>query len=139
MRYDDPNSILPILTPLQYVDAKSGETLSIYSPHDESLVADNIHVAGQVDVDAAVSAARAAFKGEWSTFTGVQRTKVMLKFADLIEKNASELASWEAKAMGMPIQVATMISNMAAGTIRCTSTPLVLTFNSKNNRLCWMD
>ena len=111
---------------MQYVDAKSGETLSIYSPHDESLVADNIHVAGQADVDAAVAAARAAFKGEWSTFTGPQRTKVMLKFADLIEKNAGELASWESKAMGMPIQVATMILNMTAEIFRCMFTFLVL-------------
>jgi aldehyde dehydrogenase (NAD+) len=50
----------------------------------------------------------------------------MLRFADLIEKNAGELASWESKAMGMPIQVATMILSMTAEVFRCMSTPLVL-------------
>ncbi|KAF2790267.1 putative aldehyde dehydrogenase [Melanomma pulvis-pyrius CBS 109.77] len=102
----------------EYVDAKAGETLSIYNPHDESLVADNIHVAGQEDVDAAVAAARAAFKGEWSKYTGAQRTKVMLKFADLIEKNAGELGAWESKSMGMPVSVTAMILNLTAEIFR---------------------
>ncbi|KAF2114952.1 putative aldehyde dehydrogenase [Lophiotrema nucula] len=102
----------------EYVDAKSGETLSIYNPHDESLVADNVHVAGQADVDAAVAAARAAFKGEWSKFTPTQRSNCMVKFADLIEKHAAELAPWESKAMGQPIGVVQMILGMTAQSFR---------------------
>ncbi|KAF1948729.1 aldehyde dehydrogenase [Byssothecium circinans] len=51
------------------VDAKSGETLSVYNPHDSSLAADNIQEVGQADVDAAVAASRAALKGEWSKWT----------------------------------------------------------------------
>jgi aldehyde dehydrogenase (NAD+) len=47
---------------MQYVDATSNETLSIYSPHDESLVLDGVQVASQPDVDKAVAAARAACK-----------------------------------------------------------------------------
>ncbi|KAF1933651.1 putative aldehyde dehydrogenase [Didymella exigua CBS 183.55] len=87
----------------EYVDATSGETLSIYNPHDESLVADGIQVASQEDVDKAVAAARAAFKGEWSEWTPQQRSKAMLKLADLTDKHAEELALWEVKSMGQPI------------------------------------
>ncbi|KAF2474059.1 aldehyde dehydrogenase [Lindgomyces ingoldianus] len=102
----------------EYVDAKSGETLSIYSPHDESLVADKVQVAGQADVDAAVAAARAAFKGPWSKFTGPQRTKVMLNFADLLDKHAAEIAPLEANSMGMPLQVVNMILGMTSSVFR---------------------
>jgi aldehyde dehydrogenase (NAD+) len=104
----------------EYVDAKSGETLSVYSPHDESLVADNIQVAGQEDVDAAVAAARAAFKGgEWSKFTPAQRSAVMLKFADLLEKNSAELGLWESKSMGMPAGIAGWMLKLTATVFRC--------------------
>ncbi|KAF2715196.1 aldehyde dehydrogenase [Pleomassaria siparia CBS 279.74] len=102
----------------EYVDAKSGETLSIYSPHDESLVADNVQVAGQADVDAAVSAARAAFNGEWSKFSAKQRSKCMLTLADLIEKKAGDIAEWESKAMGMPIGVSTFVVQLTADAFR---------------------
>ncbi|KAF2263938.1 aldehyde dehydrogenase [Lojkania enalia] len=102
----------------KYVDAKSGETLSLYSPHDESLVTDNIQVADQTDVEAAVVAARIAFKGEWSRFTAAQRTKVMMKFADLVDEHASEIAECEAKAMGQPINIATMVVGIVSAVFR---------------------
>ncbi|USP80438.1 hypothetical protein yc1106_07712 [Curvularia clavata] len=88
---------------LKYVNAECAETLAVYSPHDGSLVADNLQVAGQVDVDKAVAAARAAFEGEWSTWTPAQRTTVMLKFADLVDHHVDELAPWESKCMGQVI------------------------------------
>lgn len=97
--------------------------MSIYSPHDESLIAENIQVAGQEDVDAAVAAARAAFKGEWSKWTAQKRSAAMLKLADLIEKHVVELGQWETKAMGMPINIATWVTGYAAAAYRCKSTP----------------
>jgi aldehyde dehydrogenase (NAD+) len=102
----------------EYVDATSSETISIYSPHDESLVVDGIQVASQGDVDKAVAAARAAFKGEWSKWTAQQRSDVMLKFADLIDKNAEMLAGWESKSMGQPIGVATWVYKLVSSTFR---------------------
>ncbi|KAK5166281.1 uncharacterized protein LTR77_008542 [Saxophila tyrrhenica] len=48
----------------EYVDAKSGEHLAVYNPMDDSLISDKIHAAGEADVDAAVAAAKAAFKGQ---------------------------------------------------------------------------
>ena len=51
--------------------------------------------------DLAVKAARAAFEeGPWSKFNGSQRRDLMLKLADLIEKNADELALVESRDNG---------------------------------------
>jgi aldehyde dehydrogenase (NAD+) len=101
------------------VDATSNETISIYSPHDESLVADGIQVASSADVDKAVAAARAAFHGEWSKWTAQQRSDVMNKFADLIDKNAAMLGGWESKSMGQPIGIASWAYSMVSQTFRC--------------------
>ncbi|KAF2679021.1 aldehyde dehydrogenase [Lentithecium fluviatile CBS 122367] len=101
-----------------YVDAKSSETLSIYSPYDETLVADNIQVAGQADVNAAVAAARAAFQGEWSKWTPAQRSRAMNKLADLIDERANELALWESKCMGQPVGIAQRLTELTATTFR---------------------
>lgn len=103
----------------EYVDSHSSETLSIYSPHDESLVAEKIQCADQSDVDAAVAAARAAFKGEWSTWSNTQRSQVMLRFADLIDQHVDDLAPWEGKCMGQPLTVTKTVYNILSASFRC--------------------
>jgi aldehyde dehydrogenase (NAD+) len=82
-------------------------------------VADNIQVAGQADIDHAVTSARAAFKGEWSKWTPAQRSKAMLKFADLIDEHAKDIAQWETKSMGQPINIAVWIVSMISTVYRC--------------------
>ena len=91
------------------MDASSNETISIYSLHNESLVVDGIQVASLSDVDKAVYAAKAAFEGEWSIWTLLQRSEVMLHFAALADKHAEEFAEWEAKCMGAPVRVAKLL------------------------------
>jgi aldehyde dehydrogenase (NAD+) len=93
------------LTDLQYVPSSSGETLSIYSPNDDSLVTDKIQVASEQDVDNAVKAARAAFP-KWRDTAGHKRAAIMLKFADLLEANIEKLAKLESMSMGQPVSVA---------------------------------
>jgi aldehyde dehydrogenase (NAD+) len=88
----------------QFVPAKSGKTITVTNPADGSLVG-VAEVAGPEDVDAAVAAASAAFKGEWSTFTGLQRRTCLLKFADLIEKRIPELARVDTLSMGVPLML----------------------------------
>lgn len=90
---------------MQYVPSSSGETLSIYSPNDDSLVTDKVQVAGEKDVDNAVAAARKAFPA-WRDTAGHKRAAIMLKFADLLEANADKLAKLESAAMGQPVSVA---------------------------------
>jgi aldehyde dehydrogenase (NAD+) len=84
-------------------------------------VSNIIQVAGIADIDAAVSAARAAFKGEWSRWTPAQRTKAMNKLADLIDEKSDELALWESKCMGQPIEIAKVVTGLASAGIRCMS------------------
>lgn len=95
------------------MDAKSGELLSVHSPHDDSLVSDKIHAAGPEDVDAAVNAAQKAFK-VWSRTDATERAKAMLKFADLIREKAGEIARLETKAMGSAVSTQTMGYNVGA-------------------------
>ncbi|KAK1018027.1 hypothetical protein LTR54_001873 [Friedmanniomyces endolithicus] len=93
------------LTSPQYVPSSKGETLSIYSPNDDSLVTDKVQVASEADVDRAVDAAKAAFP-KWRDTAGHKRAAIMYKFADLLEKNVDKLAKLESTAMGQPISVA---------------------------------
>lgn len=64
-----------------------------------------ISVAGKAEVDAAVSAARAAFKA-WKNTAPLERTKIILRFADLVEENLEELAQIECLELGKPIEQA---------------------------------
>ena len=75
---------------------------------------DKVQVAGEKDVDEAVVAAKAAFP-KWRDTAGHKRAAIMLKFADLLEKNVDKLAKLESSAMGQPISVAkAMIKGPAA-------------------------
>ncbi|CAK1355356.1 unnamed protein product [Cercospora beticola] len=89
----------------KYVPSSSGETLTIHSPNDDSLVTDKIQAASEADVDTAVAAAKAAFP-QWRDTAGHKRAAIMLKFADLLEANVDKLAQLESVAMGQPVSVA---------------------------------
>lgn len=54
-------------------------------------------------MDAAVSAAEAAFNGPWSTFTGSQRAACLNKYADLFEAIIPRVSEVESLSMGAPI------------------------------------
>lgn len=92
----------------QWVEAASGETFETLNPSTGELIA-NVASAGDVDVDRAVVAARAAFEGPWSKVKPTERTNLLLKLADLIEANAEEIALLETLDVGRPIQFSRMI------------------------------
>jgi aldehyde dehydrogenase (NAD+) len=91
----------------EFVDAKSKETLTVYNPIDDSLISDKIAAAGEADVDAAVAAASAAFKGDWGKKDPTDRARAMRKFADLIRAKAEDIASLDTRAMGSAISLQT--------------------------------
>ena len=62
--------------------------------------------ASQGQVDRAVAAARRAFEG-WSRTTPAQRSNLLLRIADRIEREAAEFAALEALNTGKPIGLAT--------------------------------
>ena len=55
------------------------------------------------DVDRAVRAARAALDGAWGATPGVARGALLNKLADLVERDAAELARLEALDVGKPV------------------------------------
>ncbi len=103
------------------MEAKSAERLTVINPFDESVVTTDLHVASEQDIEEAVLAAQAAFTaGPWSSFTGSQRAACLNKFADLLEKNAEELAYLDAICMGMPLGInISFVIPTAASVFRC--------------------
>jgi aldehyde dehydrogenase (NAD+) len=89
----------------EFVAAKHKERLTLINPFDESTVTSDVHTAGPEDVDAAVSAATTALKGDYGKLTGAQRGALMNKLADLIEKNAEALAKAESIPTGRPVSM----------------------------------
>ncbi|KAL2288647.1 hypothetical protein FJTKL_03341 [Diaporthe vaccinii] len=90
----------------EFVDSVKphGEKLTLLNPVDDSVVADDVPVAGREDVDRAVALGREAFrKGPWAKFTGIQRSACLNKFADLVEKNVERLAYAESLPTGRPV------------------------------------
>src|SRR5258708_8529027 len=87
----------------QWVDARSGKTLEIINPSTEETLT-SVAEADSADVDAAVKAARRAFEApSWTGISPHARTRLLLKIADAIEKNAEELAVLETLDMGAPL------------------------------------
>lgn len=73
------------------MDSHSPERYSLYNPADDSLFCDQVQHAAQEDVDAAVDAAEAAFKGPWKKFTAAQRGEALVKLSALILEHKEEL------------------------------------------------
>ncbi|HEY4068626.1 MAG TPA: aldehyde dehydrogenase family protein, partial [Burkholderiaceae bacterium] len=86
----------------QFVDAESGQTLATLNPHDNSTIAE-VALAGPADVDKAVAAATRAFPA-WSRMAAVDRGRILLRLADLIERDAEELARLESLDTGHPLR-----------------------------------
>ena len=115
---------MPVATPAMIINgksvmAKTGATLEVVSPIDGSLLT-QIPDASEADVNIAVRSARRSFdSGVWSRTHPMVRKKVMLAWADLIEKHAIELAVLGVRDNGTEISMAFKAEPMsAAGTIR---------------------
>eukprot|EP00210_Caulerpa_lentillifera_P009138 g8712.t1 len=93
----------------KFVDAASGKTFPVVDPRTEETII-RVAEADSEDVDRAVAAARKAFdEGPWPKMSGRARGKLMLKFADLLEKNLDELSKLETLDNGKPLTVSRTI------------------------------
>src|SRR5258706_11098930 len=91
------------------VPAADGRTFQTIDPATEKPIAEVAH-AGAEDVDRAVGAARRALEqGPWSKAPAADRARLINRFADLIEENASELAELEALDNGKPVKLARIV------------------------------
>jgi aldehyde dehydrogenase (NAD+) len=101
IEYSPKNLPKQIFINNEYVDSKNSKKLTLHNPKDGSLIADDVPLAGEQDVDAAVEAAEKAFPA-WKKLGANQRRNILLKFADLIEKHANEIAQLSRISLGAP-------------------------------------
>lgn len=101
------------------VFASDGATMDILSPIDGSVLT-QVARGTVADMETAIASARAAFDdGRWSGLPPAARKKVLLKWADLIEENALELAVLGVRDNGTEINMAIKAEpGSAVGTIR---------------------
>ncbi|KGF80940.1 aldehyde dehydrogenase [Massilia sp. JS1662] len=84
--------------------ALSGKTFETTNPATGKVLA-HIAACGPEDVDVAVACAKAAFDdGRWSRQSPAARKHTLLRFADLLEAHAHELAVMESLDSGKPIR-----------------------------------
>jgi 4-guanidinobutyraldehyde dehydrogenase/NAD-dependent aldehyde dehydrogenase len=99
------------------VNAISGATFDNISPVNGRKLT-QVARCDAADVDAAVSAARAAFDDKrWAGKSPAERKKIMLKFAELLRANGDELALLETLDMGKPIKYSLSVD--VPSTARC--------------------
>jgi aldehyde dehydrogenase (NAD+) len=64
-------------------------------------------LASEKDIDVAVAAARKAFQTSWGkNVTGFERSRLINKLADLMERDAENLAALESLNNGKPVKIA---------------------------------
>ncbi|MCZ4311955.1 aldehyde dehydrogenase family protein [Comamonadaceae bacterium G21597-S1] len=82
--------------------AADGRTFDCINPSTGQRLA-TVARAGAADIDRAVAVARRALDGEWRRVKPADRQKLLLRFADLVEAHAEELAVLDSMEMGQPI------------------------------------
>ena len=103
----------------QSVPASDGKTMTVVSPIDGQTL--TTYARGtRADTEAAIAAARRAFDdGRWSDLAPAARKKILLKWADLIDAHAVELAVLGVRENGTEIGMALKAEPLsAAATVR---------------------
>lgn len=79
----------------KWKNAKHGRTRSIINPFNQEII-QSICEGDREDALAAIAAARRAFEdGKWSSMSGLDRGKLVLRIAELIRRDHNELAKLE--------------------------------------------
>eukprot|EP00090_Calanus_glacialis_P047358 TRINITY_DN9794_c0_g1_i1.p1 TRINITY_DN9794_c0_g1~~TRINITY_DN9794_c0_g1_i1.p1 ORF type:complete len:493 (-),score=183.08 TRINITY_DN9794_c0_g1_i1:111-1589(-) len=102
----------------EWVDSVSGKTFPTINPATGEVIC-QVQEGDKADVEKAVKAARAAFKlgSEWRTMDASKRGSLMIKLADLMERDKAYLASLESLDNGKPFKDAFNID--LSLTIKC--------------------
>jgi betaine-aldehyde dehydrogenase len=83
----------------EWVDASDGNTRKIESPATGDVIAE-VPEATAEDVDKAVRAAKTTFDETWSDATPGERSRALLKMADLVEEHGDEIGRLESENVG---------------------------------------
>jgi aldehyde dehydrogenase (NAD+) len=101
-----PVTATKLLIENRWVESASGRTFPTINPATGEEIC-QVAEADAADVDLAVRAARNAFeRGSWRRMPAAERGRLLNRLADLIEKNAEELARLESLDNGKPYKVA---------------------------------
>ncbi|KAM7464612.1 hypothetical protein LguiA_032733 [Lonicera macranthoides] len=93
----------------KFVDAASGKTFPTLDPRTGEVIT-HVSEGDEEDINRAVAAARKAFdEGPWPKMTAYERSRIMLRFADLTEKYNDEIATLETWDNGKPLSQAAKI------------------------------
>jgi len=101
----DPRQFTKLYLNGEYVESKSKQTFSVKNPKDNSIVAENIPIAGSEDVDLAVKYAEEAFNGPWSKFTALQRSECFQKLVALLEEQLIPILTLDSLTSGNPVSL----------------------------------
>ena len=85
------------------VESASRQRMDVINPATEKPVG-SVPKGTAADVDRAVVAARAAFK-KWSRITPGERSALLLKLADALDKDVQRLAEMETSQTGKPMKL----------------------------------
>ncbi|KAH9007022.1 NAD-aldehyde dehydrogenase [Lactarius hatsudake] len=105
------NSKIPVNTGLfinnEFVPSVDNlDPIKVYNPSTEEVIC-TVTAASEKDVDIAVAAARNAFRQTWGkNVPGVERSRLINKLADLIERDKQVLAELECLNNGKPVKIA---------------------------------
>jgi aldehyde dehydrogenase (NAD+) len=86
----------------EWRDASNGKTQPVVNPATEEVIAE-VASATPADVDAAVSAARAALDGPWGSMSARERGRLIYKLGEQLMVEADEMARLETLHNGKPI------------------------------------
>ena len=101
----------------KWVDSASGKQFESRNPATGELLA-TVAEGDAEDISRAVVAARKAFEGPWSKFKPYERQHLLLKLADLVERNFDELSSLDTLDMGAPIARTRSMRQRVLGMLR---------------------
>ena len=86
----------------QRVPSASGQTLTTVNPSTGEVLG-QLAAGDQSDIDRAVTAARRAFVGKWSTWSPYERQALLNRVAQVLDEKFEELIQIEAMDMGAPV------------------------------------
>jgi aldehyde dehydrogenase (NAD+) len=86
----------------EWRDASSGATMPVINPATEEVIAE-VAAATREDLDAAVSAARAALSGPWGSMSARERGRLIWKLGERLMDKVDEVARLETLHNGKPI------------------------------------
>lgn len=89
----------------QWVSPTGGKTLPIENPSTGEVIA-QLARGTAADIDAAVAAARSAYRGEWGKTPAFERGRMLMKMSRMVLERVDDLARLEAIDVGKPLKQA---------------------------------